>query len=184
MEARAVSLIGRKQRAAKLLYGDNDVGLSELTGGGDDANDLIAELAKSLDADDEVTDLRDLFKAASHAETTRESLWAAESSDEDHVPLVIADPEPQLETVQAEAPSDEESQILVANWPQRELVTVDRVIEQPTISQLKPKPKAKRRKLSLSDAPIELESGSTPEPSQPLPPPTNSEPQQLSFFDW
>jgi len=178
MEARAVSLIGRKQRAAKLLYGDNDVGLSELTGGGDEANDLIAELAKSLDADDEVTDLRDLFKAASHAETTRESLWASESSDEDHVPLVITDPEPHAETL-----SDEESQILVANWPQRELVTVDVVTEKPVISSFKAKPKPKRRrKLSLSDAPIELESD--PEPSQPLPPPAKAEPQQLSFFDW
>ncbi|MBZ0307098.1 MAG: DUF6094 domain-containing protein, partial [Anaerolineae bacterium] len=80
MEARAVALIGRKQRAAKLLYGDNDIGLSELTDGGDEANDLIAELAKSLGEDAGVTDLRDLFKAASSAEEKRASLWLAETS--------------------------------------------------------------------------------------------------------
>ncbi|MCL4876235.1 MAG: DEAD/DEAH box helicase family protein [Anaerolineae bacterium] len=84
MEARAVALIGRKQRAAKLLYGDNDIGLSELTDGGDEANDLIAELAKSLDEDAGVTDLRDLFKAASSAEERRESLWAVEAAEEAH----------------------------------------------------------------------------------------------------
>ncbi len=80
MEARAVALIGRKQRAAKLLYGDNDIGLSELTDGGDEANDLIAELAKSWDADAGVTDLRDLFKAAASAEEQRESLWLVEAA--------------------------------------------------------------------------------------------------------
>ncbi|GIK64325.1 MAG: hypothetical protein BroJett018_21190 [Chloroflexota bacterium] len=85
MEARAVALIGRKQRAAKLLYGDNDIGLSELTDGGDEANDLIAELAKSLDEDTGVTDLRDLFKAASSAESSRESLWAVEALVEEHL---------------------------------------------------------------------------------------------------
>ncbi|MBZ0315293.1 MAG: DUF6094 domain-containing protein [Anaerolineae bacterium] len=82
MEARAVALIGRKQRAAKLLYGDNDIGLSELTDGGDEANDLIAELAKSLDEDTGVTNLRDLFQAASSAEAGRESLWMVDADEQ------------------------------------------------------------------------------------------------------
>jgi hypothetical protein len=102
MEARAVALIGRKQRAAKLLYGDSEVGLSELTGGGDEANDLIAELAKSLDDDASVTDLRDLFKAASHEESKRESLWVTTEAKPAHLEEVIETPT-----------------ILVENWPQR-----------------------------------------------------------------
>lgn len=81
MEARAVALIGRKQRAAKLLYGESDIGLSELTES-DESGDLIAELAKSMGEDESVTDLRDLFKAASSAEAGRESLWAVESNTE------------------------------------------------------------------------------------------------------
>ena len=104
MEERAVGLIGRKQRAAKLLYGENDVGLSELTGGGDEAADLIAELAKSLDADDEVTDLRDLFKAASSAENSRESLWLAE---EEPVTDVVAIAEAIVENASGEHSPEE-----------------------------------------------------------------------------
>lgn len=108
MEARAVALIGRKQRAAKLLYGESDVGLSELTGG-DDAADLIAELAKSLGEDDAITDLRDLFKAASSAEENRESLWAAVLVEEEP-PLIIdappveeVAPEPQVPALPPQA---------------------------------------------------------------------------------
>ena len=164
MEARAVSLIGRKQRAAKLLYGDNDVGLSELTGGGDDANDLIAELAKSLDADDEITDLRDLFKAASHEESSRESLWAASQ----------VEPATELETDVVEEVIDEPN-ILVDNWPQRELESVP----------LPPSPKRKRRRrVTMSDSPDDIEA--PPERKQTrLPAPTQvKQPQQLTMFDF
>jgi len=164
MEARAVGLIGRKQRAAKLLYGDNDVGLSELTGGGDDANDLIAELAKALDADEDVTDLRDLFKAASHAESSRESLWLSEEVE----PEIQREPELVEEMIA-------EPNILVDNWPQRELETVP----------LPPPPKRKRRRrVTMSDSPDDIEA--PPERKQArLPAPTLvKQPQQLTLFDF
>jgi hypothetical protein len=158
MEARAVTLIGRKQRAAKLLYGDSDVGLSELTGGGDDASDLIAELAKSLDADEEVTDLRDLFKAASHEESQRESLW------------VTSEPEPTILEKVMETPT-----ILVENWPQRS--------PEPLTCPLPPKPVTKRRRVKLSDAPDAIEAP-LQLPAQPLPQPVYAQGvQQLTLFD-
>lgn len=158
MEARAVALIGRKQRAAKLLYGDSDVGLSELTGGGDDASDLIAELAKSLDADEEVTDLRDLFKAASHEESQRESLW------------VTVESEPAILEEVIEAPT-----ILVEDWPQRS--------PEPLTCPLPPKPVMKRRRVKLSDAPDAIEA--PPQRSaQPLPKTVYAQGlQQLTLFD-
>jgi hypothetical protein len=76
MEHQAVNLIGRKQQAANLLYGDTSAGgLSELTGANSGSGDLMAELAKAIDADETVMDLRDLF--AKHAQQTNsaESAW-------------------------------------------------------------------------------------------------------------
>jgi hypothetical protein len=61
MEQKAIELIGLKARAAALLTGDEMGGLSELTSPGGGA-DLLAELAKTMNSDSEVVDLRDLFK--------------------------------------------------------------------------------------------------------------------------
>jgi hypothetical protein len=110
MEHQAVNLIGRKQQAANLLYGDTSAGgLSELTGANSGSGDLMAELAKAIDADETVTDLRDLF--AKHAQQTNsaESTWfdaepkpigAAEGTDdlvrfgvEDLGGVIVATPE-------------------------------------------------------------------------------------------
>jgi hypothetical protein len=164
MEARAVGLIGRKQRAAKLLYGESDVGLSELTGG-DDASDLIAELAKSLESDDEITDLRDLFKAASSAESNRESLWA-DSSEEAVEVVEMVEPEQPI-TVDL-PPTEDQAE------PEPEVGE----IVQP--ESLPPRPKRKRRRVSLNDVP------DTPMPQTPRlarQPALAGVLQQLSLFD-
>jgi hypothetical protein len=160
MEARAVALIGRKQRAAKLLYGDNDVGLSELTGGGDDANDLIAELAKSLDADEDVTDLRDLFKAASHEESSRESLWAAAAVETE--PSIMVDVQPI---------GDEATPVL------EETILPD---TPSTLEPLPPRSKPKRRRVSMNDSPDTI-TPRTPHPTRQ--PAFAGATQQLSLFD-
>src|SRR5262249_38183502 len=80
MENQAVELIGRKQQAASLLYGEgNGGGLSALNG--NDGGNLLAALAAEIDGDASVTDLRDLF--AKHANETdpAESAWFAVEED-------------------------------------------------------------------------------------------------------
>jgi len=169
MEARAVALIGRKQRAAKLLYGESDVGLSELTGG-DDASDLIAELAKSLDADDEITDLRDLFQAASSAESSRESLWVESPREAAGVAATVVEPE---QPVIVDVPPIEDQ-----TDPEPEEVEV--VQPEPVREPLPPRPKRKGRRVSLNDVP------NTPTPRTPRPvrqPALAGALQQLSLFD-
>lgn len=135
MEARAVALIGRKQRAAKLLYGESDIGLSEFTAG-DDAGDLIAELARSLDQDEAVTDLRDLFKAASHEARQRESLWLVDEpiAVEDTPEAEPTPPVPALEATILATDIPLPAAVAGAPLPARE-------------------PARRRRKVRLSDAP-------------------------------
>jgi hypothetical protein len=76
MEHQAVNLIGRKQQAANLLYGEtNGGGLSNLTGAEEGGGDLLAELAKAIDQDESVTDLRDLFARHARQVDPTESAW-------------------------------------------------------------------------------------------------------------
>ncbi len=83
MEHQATELIGRKQQAANLLYGDTGAGgLSELTGANGGGGDLLAELAKAIDGDEAVTDLRDLFASHARQPDRQDSAWC------------VADPEP------------------------------------------------------------------------------------------
>ncbi len=84
MEHQAVNLIGRKQQAANLLYGEtNGGGLSDLTGSENGGGDLLAELAKAIDQDESVTDLRDLFAHHAQQGDPTESAW------------FVAEPEPE-----------------------------------------------------------------------------------------
>ncbi len=77
MEHQAVELIGRKQQAAALLYGDSTSGgLSALNGS--DGGNLLAALAAEIDGDSSVTDLRDLFARANTEVDPAESAWFAE----------------------------------------------------------------------------------------------------------
>ncbi len=83
MEHQAVELIGRKQQAANLLYGETGAGgLSTLTGANGSGGDLMAELAKAIDQDESVTDLRDLFARHAQQADPTDSAW------------FVAEPEP------------------------------------------------------------------------------------------
>jgi hypothetical protein len=74
MEHQAVELIGRKQQAAALLYGENaGSGLSALNG--EDGGNLLAALAAEMGNDQSVTDLRDLFARHATESDPTESAW-------------------------------------------------------------------------------------------------------------
>ncbi len=78
MEHQAVELIGRKQQAANLLYGEGNGGLSALS---NDGGSLLAVLASELDADTTITDLRDLFSQHAHVVDPAESAWFTAESE-------------------------------------------------------------------------------------------------------
>jgi hypothetical protein len=78
MEQQAVELIGRKQLAAGLLYGENGGGLSVLSQGSG-AGSLLAELAAAVEQDTSVTDLRALFAQHAQQVDVTESAWYAEA---------------------------------------------------------------------------------------------------------
>src|SRR5579864_9407847 len=71
MEHQAVQLIGRKQQAANLLYGEGNGGLSALSGS--DGGNLLAVLAAEIGRDATVMDLRDLFAQHAHQADRSES---------------------------------------------------------------------------------------------------------------
>src|SRR5205085_11071949 len=98
MENQAVELIGRKQQAAALLYGENTgTGLSALNG--DDGGNLLAALAAEIGNDNSVTDLRALFARHATENEPTESAWFAEEASSDLAPVdVVAATETVLET--------------------------------------------------------------------------------------
>jgi len=148
MEHQAVNLIGRKQQAANLLYGDTGAGgLSTLTGGNGGSGDLMAELAKAIDQDETVTDLRDLFARHAQQAHPAESAW------------FVAEPEPEP-VYAAEGEDDlvrfgvEELGGVVAETPER--------IEQeeqpaPHLTPLPPRKRVRRRRVGILDAPEDEE---------------------------
>ncbi len=176
MEHQAVNLIGRKQQAANLLYGETGGGgLSDLTGG--DGGDLLAELAKAIDQDETVTDLRDLF--ARHARQTdhTESAW------------FVAEPEPEL-IYEAEGEDDlirfgvEELGGVVVEAPE----SAERDTERPapSVSPLPPRPRTRRRKTDIldapeDDAPIPVRNWPVKQPER-VPRKPGAEAQQLTLF--
>jgi hypothetical protein len=174
MENQAVELIGRKQQAANLLYGDTSAGgLSELTGANGGGGDLLAELAKAIDQDEAVTDLRDLFASHAHQSDVAESAW------------FVAEPE--LETVYAAEGEDD----LVCFGVEElggTLSGIPDTAEQPSV--LNPPPhKKRRRKVSLSDVPeageqpIQVPNWPIREPeSEPVPVKQTPEVRQLALF--
>jgi hypothetical protein len=99
MEARAVSLISRKQAAAALLGGDADGGgLAQLSGG---ANTLMAELTKTIAHDEALVDATHLFRQKAEVSLDFTSGWAAgiangkvEELKPEHSPNGRARPEP------------------------------------------------------------------------------------------
>ena len=145
MEHQAVNLIGRKQQAANLLYGETGAGgLSELTGANGGGGDLLAELAKAIDQDETVTDLRDLFARHAQQANPTESAW------------FVAEPEPEP-VYAAEGEDDlvrfgvEELGGVVVETP--ESVERDEEHPAPRLTPLPPRKRIRRRKVGFLDAP-------------------------------
>jgi len=178
MENQAVNLIGRKQQAANLLYGDTTGGgLSDLTGA-EGGGDLLAELAKAIDRDESVTDLRDLFARHAQQSNPTESAW------------FVAEPEPEP-VYMAESGDD------LIRFGVEELggVVVEAVesVEQaekhpaPRPAALPPRKKTRRRKVSIFDVPesdeqpIRVPNWPVRQP-EPVPVKPTSEVRQLALF--
>jgi hypothetical protein len=177
MEHQAVNLIGRKQQAANLLYGETGGGgLSDLTGGGESGADLLAELAKAIDQDETVTDLRDLFARHAQQADPTDSAW------------FVVEPEPA---------HDSEGEDDLIRFGVEELGGVvvemvesdERVTQRPAPSPAALPPRTKRRrrrKVGILDvpetdeAPIQVPDWPARQREQvPLKP---AEPQQLALF--
>ncbi|NLF76702.1 MAG: SWF/SNF helicase family protein, partial [Chloroflexi bacterium] len=166
MEHQAVELIGRKQQAANLLYGDTGAGgLSELTGANGGGGDLLAELAKAIDQDESVTDLRDLFARHAQQADPAESAW------------FVAEPEPAYAT---EGEDDlvrfgveELGGVLV------EVAESTELDEKPRPAALPSRKKARRRKVSIFDVPASDEL--IPVPRWPVRPPEPEPVEQPEF---
>jgi hypothetical protein len=91
MENQAVELIGLKQQAVGLLYGEETGGLSTLKSAS--GGSLLAELAAEIGADKTISDLGSLF--ARHAQTSdpAESAWFTEAAAEDVPPQAETEPD-------------------------------------------------------------------------------------------
>jgi len=92
MENRAVELVGRKQSAAALLYGENTgTGLGTL--GDNDGGNLLAALASEISADRSITDLSALFAQHAHEVDLTASAWFAEEQVTEVVEVVTSAPQ-------------------------------------------------------------------------------------------
>jgi hypothetical protein len=160
MENQAVELIGRKQQAAALLYGEtSDSGLSSLSDAG--GGNLVAALAAEIDKDVAVTDLTALFSKHAHEVDAEDGVWFSQEQDNETLEVaVVAEPK----TIAAEVVTPEPTllDLLVAAEPtiptkHVEKATVQRPTGQtPTKPMLPPKPKAVRRKHpSIWDIPMD-----------------------------
>jgi hypothetical protein len=74
MEHQAVELVGLKQAAAGLLYGEETGGLSALSSGGGGGS-LLAELAAEMGQDRDIADLGALFARHARQHDPAESAW-------------------------------------------------------------------------------------------------------------
>src|SRR5947209_2372672 len=89
MENQAIELVGRKQQAAALLYGENTgSGLSALNGS--DGGNLLAALAAEIGSDNSVSDLRDLFARHSAETDPADSAWFSAEVEESVAQELVA----------------------------------------------------------------------------------------------
>jgi hypothetical protein len=146
MEHQAVNLIGRKQQAANLLYGDTTGGgLSDLTGSEENGGgDLLAELAKAIDQDETVTDLRDLFARHAQQADPTESAWFV--ADLEPEPIYAAEGEDALIRF-----GIEELGGVVVELP--ESVEPDEERPAARLTPLPPRKHVRRRKTGILDSP-------------------------------
>ncbi len=209
MENQAISLIGRKQQAAALLYGDSTgTGLSALNG--EEGGNLLAALAAEIGKDSAVTDLGALFAKHAHDVDPAESAWFA--AEEAQAPVAIEIPAEALTTAAPaiELPPAAQPPILAmlarhsqpstdvpSVTPQTapvspvkpQVVTSQKPASLPPLSLVK-----RRRKFDLSAAPIDAprpllevltrrSTALTPKPAPlPFPEPLTEPPVQLALF--
>jgi hypothetical protein len=180
MENQAVELIGLKQQAAGLLYGEETGGLSTLKSAG--GGSLLAELAAEIGADKTIADLGSLF--ARHAQTSdpTENAWFTEAAAEDVPSQTKTEPEPPV-ILQMEP--DVAADPLLRFVMELGGVITD-VQENRQSAPLPPRELVKRRRVKLTDAPEDgpallLESSkSWSRVWKPLPAPQNA--TQLALF--
>ncbi len=195
MENQAVELIGRKQQAANLLYGEGNGGLSALS---NDGGSLLAALASEIEADATITDLRDLFSQHAHTIDPTESAWFTAETE----------PAP-METIAPLAVSAVADDPLMAFLTELGgvVTTSDRVADQvasevkpaPLALKSMPRPASRRKARSLLDVPdmtvppqwalatqlpLLGERGGTAQKTVKVPPPTPvSAGKQLGLFE-
>ncbi len=169
MENQAVELVGRKQQAAALLYGESTgTGLSALNG--EDGGNLLAALAAEIGSDNSVTDLRDLFARHAAESDPAESAWFSTEIEEPvaqdvAVTGVVATARA---VVEAQLSNIEEDPLLTM-LTQELGGTITEITTTPTRASLPPKPVYKRRRkvLDMLGVPDDLPVSSS-KPAQPI----------------
>jgi hypothetical protein len=168
MENQAVELIGRKQQAAALLYGESTgTGLSALNG--EDGGNLLAALAAEIGSDNSVTDLRDLFARHAAASDPAESAWfsaeveepaAQEVTATDVVEMATAVVEPQLSSIEEDP--------LLTMLTQELGGTITEITSMPARAVLPPRPVYKRRRkvVDMLAVPDEVPVGASQPPQR------------------
>jgi hypothetical protein len=181
MENQAVELIGLKQQAAGLLYGEETGGLSTLKSAG--GGSLLAELAAEMGADKTISDLGSLFARHAQQSDPAESAWFTEVLDE----------APTVET-EVEQPATLQTWPELADDPLLQFVIemggrvshVQETRQPATPAPLPPRKIVRRRRVNLMDAPQDEPTPAleppTPAPRiwKPLPTPQNA--TQIALF--
>ncbi len=148
MENQAVELIGLKQQAAGLLYGEETGGLSTLKSAS--GGSLLAELAAEMGADKTISDLSTLF--ASHAQQVdpTESAWFVADVPED--PAVAVEPVPAIRAITSKVPVSDPLLAFLADLGG----VISEVQAAPNPARpapLPPRKRLKRRRVRLLDVP-------------------------------
>jgi hypothetical protein len=185
MENQAVELIGLKQQAAGLLYGEETGGLSTLKSAG--GGSLLAELAAEMGADKTISDLGSLFARHAQQSDPTESAWFTEAPAEElSLPVETTLEQPAILQTQPDLIADPLLQFLTDMGG---VIAEVQELRQPVSTlpaPLPPRKPVKRRRVKLTDAPEDepalLHATTTPAPRvwKPLPAPQNA--TQLALF--
>ncbi len=185
MENQAVELIGLKQQAAGLLYGEETGGLSTLKSAG--GGSLLAELAAEMGADKTISDLGSLFAHHAQAADPTESAWFTQAAIEDVSLPMETEPEQRTTLqLQPELATDPVLRFLIDQGGVIADMKENHQVEPKVLAPLPPRKLVKRRRVNLMDAPQDDPASiqETPKPAlrvgKPLPAPQNT--TQLALF--
>ncbi|MBE2196646.1 MAG: hypothetical protein IAE83_20925 [Anaerolinea sp.] len=124
MEHQAVELVGLKQQAAGLLYGEETGGLSTLSSGG--GGSLLAALAAEMGQDKEIADLNVLFARHAQQHDPAESAWFSAE-----IPEPAAEVETPTPAVEAVVTSEVPKRHKSLSTPEPEAVPVKPKVSHP-----------------------------------------------------